>query len=80
MITIACGVITYTNGINVYNPLFWFKIITIGAIVYFINDYKSNEFFYYRNVGLSKQTLWISTISFDFVIFLIVEALTIHFR
>jgi len=80
MITIVCGWVTYTNGIGTYNLLFWFKIFTIGVIVYFINGYKSNEFYYYRNVGLTKRFLWVATISFDFTLFLITEALTIYFR
>ena len=80
IITIVCGWLTYKQGILFYSPLFWFKIFTIGVIVYFINGYKSNEFYYYRNLGLTKRFLWITTISFDFTMFLIIEALTIYFR
>jgi len=74
LITIVCiGLILYygEKGIHILQPLIWFKLFTLFTIVYVINSYKRNEFYYYRNLGLSKLKLWIPILSFDFVIFLI---------
>jgi len=49
--------------------LFGIKIATTGFMFYFIYNYKRNEFYYYRNLGVSKKLLWISTLSFDVVLF-----------
>jgi hypothetical protein len=59
------------KGIYVIQPLFWFKIFTLAITVYTINIYKKNEFYYYKNLGISKLKLWIPIITFDFLFFLI---------
>ena len=59
------------KGISFIQTLFWFKIFTLAVIVYFINVYKKNEFYYYKNLGISKFMLWIPILIFDFLFFLI---------
>ena len=54
----------------------WFKIITSGIIVYYINNYKNKEFYYYQNLGLSKKQLWGSTMTVDFLIYILAIFLT----
>jgi hypothetical protein len=64
-------------GISSFSAFFWFKIITLGLIYYYIHSYKNNEFYYYKNLGLTKKQLWISTLIFDFIIFLVLLTLAI---
>lgn len=59
------------NGIYIIQVLFWFKIFTLGILVLFTNNYKRNEFYYYKNLGVSKLTLWLPILIFDFLFFLI---------
>jgi len=59
------------KGISFIQILFWFKIFTLAITVYTINFYKKNEFYYYKNLGLSKLKLWIPIITFDFLFFLV---------
>ena len=59
------------KGISLIQILYWFKIFTLAITVYTINVYKKNEFYYYKNLGLSKFKLWIPIITFDFLFFLI---------
>ncbi len=80
IITLSCTAIAYFNGIRTLALLFWFKIFTLGVIFYFINVFKKKEFYYYRNVGVSKFLLWISTILFDTILFILLLALTVKFR
>ena len=71
--TLTCLILLYgfgPKGIYIIQPLFWFKIFTLAIIVYAINIYKKNEFYYYKNLGISKLKLWISIITFDFLFFL----------
>ena len=65
------------KAIYIIQALFWFKIITLGLISYYIHSYKKDEFYYYKNLGLAKKHLWISTLSFDFILFLILLFFTL---
>ncbi len=80
LITLACMSIAYTHGMSTFTVIFWFKVISLGAIVHFINSYKRNEFYYYKNLGLSKLTLWIATLSLDFILFIALIVLTLQIR
>lgn len=74
LITFACFYImdqSGKNGIYVLQALFWFKIFTLGIIVLFTNSYKKNEFYYYKNLGVTKLTLWLPILIFDFLSFII---------
>jgi hypothetical protein len=57
-------------GFNIFGVLFWFKIVTRALTYYFINSYKSKEYYYYLNLGVSTALLWVATLTFDFEIFL----------
>ncbi len=69
LITCCCVNIYRLYGVETFVFLFWFKIITLGLTCYFINIYKKKEFYYYQNLGISKLLLWITTLTFDLVIF-----------
>jgi len=79
-ITIICMFFTYKYGIGTFAFLFWFKISTLGLFFYYIMNYKRNEFYYYKNLGLSKMLLWVSTLSFDFILYISMITLTLNIR
>ncbi|QCR21518.1 hypothetical protein C1N53_03585 [Pontibacter sp. SGAir0037] len=60
------------SGYSLFAAVFWFKIISLGIIFYFINSYKSKEYYYYQNLGVSKVMLWGTTLTFDFTLFLFI--------
>src|SRR5690606_39318372 len=71
LITLSCLylIILYAEkAIYIVQALIWFKIGTLGMIFYYIQSYKRDEFYYYKNLGLAKKHLWISTLTFDFVL------------
>ena len=73
-VTLACLVSIYgfqDKAINMIQAFFWFKVFTQVAIVYIINSYKAKEFYFYKNLGVSRLTLWIPTLTFDFLVFLV---------
>ena len=81
ILTAICLYTLYTQGLSSFQPLFWFKIFTLGLFVYYINNYKRQEYYYYKNLGFSKLKLWIPILIFDFSVFLIsmiIIALKIH--
>lgn len=80
VITLSCMIIIYTHGIRTFTALFWFKMITFGLIIYYINSFKRDEFYYYKNLGVSKLLLWISTLLFDFVLFISLLVLALKIR
>ncbi|MBE9468063.1 MAG: hypothetical protein IMY72_07050 [Bacteroidetes bacterium] len=80
IITISCMRLIYMYGIDIFTVLFWFKIVTLGIIVYYINNYKKNEFYYYQSLGLSKLFLWISTIIIDLSLFIILLITMLQIR
>lgn len=74
MLTLTCLFILFEygfNGIYILQTLFWFKLITLGLIFYFTNSYKKSEYYYYKNLGISKQKLWIPILIFDLSIFIL---------
>ncbi len=74
LLTLTCLFIIYEygkNGIYILQALFWFKLVTLGLIYYYIDSYKKAESYYYKNLGISKQKLWIPILIFDFSFFLI---------
>jgi len=44
----------------------------MALIFFYIREYKSNEFYFYKNLGISKKALWTFSISFDLIIYFIV--------
>lgn len=80
MITLSCLSIIYTWGIETFTALFWFKAITLGLIFYYIHSFKKDNFYYYKNLGLTKKLLWISSLTFDLIIFLILITITLKVR
>lgn len=74
LMTLACLGILYgagKDGIHMLQAIFWFKVFTLGFIVYYINSYKRKEIYYYKNLGVSKNRLWIPILIFDFTLLLI---------
>ncbi len=71
LITAVCIYYIYILGMEFFAPFFWGKIITQGVIFYFISAYKKKEFYYYQNLGVSKKMLWISTLLFDTILFIV---------
>lgn len=78
--TLSCLSIIYIHGEKTLTALFWFKAVTLGMIYYVINSYKKREFYYYKNLGVSKRMLWIPTLSFDFFLFLVLMIITVKVR
>lgn len=71
IINVVCCRIFWKEGMGSVALLFWFKLITLGLTFYFINNYRYKEYYYYHNLGISKQKLWFYTLSFDFALFIL---------
>lgn len=80
LITVICIFFTYKYGIGTFMPLFWFKIATMGVIFYIMNTYKSNEIYYYKNLGLTKKVLWTSVLLIDLIFFIVLLIICLKLR
>lgn len=70
LITLVCSGLLWEYGLPIFSTLLWFKLATLFIAYLFIKSYKSREFYYYQNLGLSKMILWVVTLSFDLVVYL----------
>jgi hypothetical protein len=61
----------WINDLTGFFGIFWCKVLSLAITYYFINDRKKKEYYYYLNLGVSKKMLWISSVSFDFALFVI---------
>lgn len=80
VITASAVGLIYANGFEIFTPLFWFKIITLGLMLFFVSFYKKNEFYYYHNLGVSKRLLWTSISIIDLLIFMVLILSTLQIR
>ncbi len=76
-----CGIIlTWEYGPGIFVGVFWLKVITVGLSVYHINTNRAAWFYYYHNLGMTQKVLWITTLLFDFILYLVLVILVNHFR
>jgi len=80
VITSCCVEIFWKYGVDIFLEIFWFKLFTLALIFYFIKKFKTKEFYYYQNLGVSKAILWITTLTFDLVLFIFLLILTYKIR
>jgi hypothetical protein len=78
LISIVCAYFLIKYGASAYSVLFWFKIITSALIFYYIREYKSKEFYFYKNLGISKKALFIFSFLFDFTVYFIVVIIALN--
>jgi len=80
LINLICLSILYQWGAATFNILFWFKMITLAITYSVVNTVKHKEYHYYKNLGLSKTRLWVATLGFDFVVFMVLALLILTIR
>jgi hypothetical protein len=71
LITLSCSYLLFSLGITAIVYLFWFKIATTLIFYFSVNAYKKKEYFYYQNLGLSKQKLWCINLTLDVLILIV---------
>lgn len=79
-ITACCLCILYTWGIGTLTELIWFKILTLIAIFYHFRSHKKAEFYYYKNIGISRSVLWFNAFTVDVGLFIFLISFVIKFR
>jgi hypothetical protein len=79
LITLICAFLLSKYHFIIFPILFWIKVATLGISYIFINSYKKHEYYYYRNLGLSKSFLWLSSIALDISIFILLMFITSKF-
>jgi hypothetical protein len=76
LITLVSIAMLYELGLGAVALIVWFKIITMVIFAWYVSAYKHKEFYYYRNLGLSKLRLFAFTLGFDFMVFVLLIVLT----
>ncbi|HWK04386.1 MAG TPA: hypothetical protein VNS58_12175 [Puia sp.] len=70
LMTLICMGLFREYGMSIFSTLFWLKLSTLGLTIVVIKSYKNKEFYYYQNLGLTRTFLWVSTLGFDFILYL----------
>ncbi len=69
LITLICALLFREYGRSIFVTLLWLKLSSMALVFFYIRSYKSREFVYYQNLGLSRAFLWTSTFLFDFFLY-----------
>lgn len=77
LISLICTALFMYLGMASLTVLIWFKVFTLGIIIYYISSYKYKEFLYYQNLGISKVFLWTCTLSAELLIFALLLILSL---
>jgi hypothetical protein len=80
LLTIFSLVLFWEYGLSIFSELFWLKIVTLAITFYFINSQKNKEYYYYQNLGLSKNLIWTTSLIFDFFLFILLIILIYNLR
>lgn len=68
LVSLICAYFFLKDGVSVYMPLFWLKAISVALVYFYIKEYRKHEFYFYKNLGISKKALWVFYFSFDLFI------------
>jgi hypothetical protein len=80
LVTLICVGLSWEYGYGIFNTLFWLKTGTLVLTYFFINSYKSREYYYFQNLGISRTLLWASAMLFDFTLYLLLIIQTNRLR
>ena len=72
--------LTWKYGFSVFWNVLWLKLATLALTWFFTNEFKSKEYYYYHNLGLSKTLLWVTIILFDLAVFILLFITLSHFK
>lgn len=70
LFTIICCLLFLEYGAPILPVLHWLKLSATAIIFFYIRNSKAKEFYYYLNLGLPPSFLWISTLTFDLILYL----------
>lgn len=76
IVTLLCMYSLHLNGLRAFFAAFVCKTLTLATFIYVVNIYKRKEYFYYQNLGVSKLTLWSSTLFIDYILFITLMIIT----
>jgi hypothetical protein len=72
---LALGIYFFYGSLQVFPVMFWLKVVGFAFIAYIFHQFNSKEFYFYYNLGLSRQKLLltgviIEIISFSMLVFM----------
>lgn len=82
VVTLICAYFFFRDGMSIYFPLFWFKIGSMVLVYFYMKEYKKEELYYYKNLGVGERSLWVFSFVLDIFVhsFVVVVALILHYE
>ncbi len=71
LITGACLFLYWEYGNRVWEGVICLKALAEWVIYFFINSYKQDQFYYYRNLRITKWMLCSATFAVDYALFIV---------
>jgi len=68
-ISVLCLWVFAAHGPASLKAILWFKVITFGVVVFHVENTRKQAFWYFYNLGLTREMLWIGVVFIDFSIF-----------
>lgn len=78
-ISLLCLGIFAAIGPASLKAILWFKVISFGVVVFHVENTRKQAFWYFYNLGLTRNTLWIGVVLIDFSIFFSLLTLWHHY-
>ena len=70
-ISLLCAYFFWKWGVSALTLLLGFKIITFSLSLYLIREFRPKRFYYYMNLGISRNSLWGFSAAVDFTLFVL---------
>lgn len=80
VITGFCLRAFWLYGFASFFGIFWCKIASLAATLYFVDASKKREYYYYLNLGVSRKLIWLVVLGFDLLLFILFLILISHFK
>jgi hypothetical protein len=70
LMTLTSLVLFWTNGWMLFGEILWLKIISGGLIYFFKNSFNNPFYYFYFNLGATRNQLWGISLAVDLLLFL----------
>jgi len=80
IISLICASMVFTAGLNSLSGVLLIKAVSLIIIYFYITAYKRKEYYYYQNLGLSKNRIWTLSIFADTLLFIMLMIIIAFIR
>jgi hypothetical protein len=80
LMTVICLILFWQYGWMIFGEILWLKIISLGLIYFFKNSLNKKIYYFYFNLGATRNQLWGISLFVDLVLFFFLIIFISQFR